>query len=358
MESDITPYCPSLDESIVPLNYVATYIIEIDKETKEEKDRLDHLDHKGKLRRVWDILNEEEDLKDVFDVEKLWKKPSLRKSWADAERLRKIGNSKYAKGMLTEALNLYNEALCFLPPKIKNSEVDIYPLIIANRSMVLYEMGSYKLSLKDIKLAQESSYPQHLLYKLKVRQGACFWGLSQKKLAMKCFEQAEQLVEKVVTSEEQEKAMKYIKGKKSEVMSCKSEMVEEDQVGTSRYQVPDPHQQYPAFSSKVDIRETPAQGRHVVARESIKPGDVIAVDSAILGELVPSKYSTNCLHCLASVVRIFPCSTCSKIRFCSVQCQREAEESYHGFECKLGLADLYAKVRLSFLSMLMRKEIV
>ena len=64
MESDMIPYCPSIDESIVPLNYVATYIIEVDKETKEEKDRLDKIDVTRKLRRVWQILNEEEEEKD------------------------------------------------------------------------------------------------------------------------------------------------------------------------------------------------------------------------------------------------------------------------------------------------------
>ena len=342
----MTPYCPSLDESIVPLNYVATYIIELDKERSQETDRLDHLDTRGRLRRVWEILNEEEDLKDILDVGKLWEKPSLRKSWADAERLRKIGNSRYAKGLLMEALNIYNEALCFLPPSMKDPSKDIYPLIIANRSLVLYEMGSYKLALMDIKLAQDSNYPPQLLYKLKVRQAACFQALGQKMLANKCLDQAIHFIETELTEEDAKKALRYVADRKVEIMNSKYEKDEEegDKTAAPRPEL-HPHPRYLALSSKVEVRETEEKGRHVVAREAIKPGEVIVEDTAILGSLVASKYSSNCLHCLGSIVRIFPCLTCSAVRFCSSQCRGEASLSYHGAECRLGLADLYDKVQ-------------
>ena len=65
MEEEAAPYCPSLDESIVPLNYVATYVIEVDKEKRKEVDRLDHLNLKDKF---WETLNYEEDMKDIFNL--------------------------------------------------------------------------------------------------------------------------------------------------------------------------------------------------------------------------------------------------------------------------------------------------
>ena len=77
---------------------------------------------------------------------------------------------------------------------MKDPSKDIFPLIVANRSLVLYEMGSYKLALQDIKLAQDSGYPQNLLYKLQVRQAACVWALGQVLVARKCFEQSEESV--------------------------------------------------------------------------------------------------------------------------------------------------------------------
>ena len=347
MEDKAAPYCPSLDESIVPLNYIATYVIEVDKEKRKEVDRLDHLNLKDKLRRVWETLNEEEDMKDILNLDLLWDKPSKRKSWADAERLRKIGNTKYAKGLLMEALCLYNDALCFLPPNMKDPSKDIFPLIVANRSLVLYEIGSYKPALQDIKLAQDSGYPQNLLYKLQVRQAACFWALGQVEVAKKCFERSEESASRYIKSEEDiKKALDYIKDKKIELTESTFEKLTSKQNKPINCVVPDPHSQYPTFTSKVDIFQTEAKGRHVVAKEVIKPGDVIAVDTAILGSLLASKYSSNCLHCLASIVRIFPCWTCSMVRFCSTKCQKEAMGSYHGYECKLGLGDLHAKVSI------------
>jgi tetratricopeptide (TPR) repeat protein len=221
---DEAPYCPSLDESIVPLNYVSTYVIEVDKETREEVDRLDHLNLKDKLRRVWETQNEEEDMKDIFNLDMLWDKPSKRKSWADAERLRKIGNTKYAKGLLMEALCLYNDALCFLPLDMKDPSKDIFPLIVANRSLVLYEIGSYKPALQDIKLAQDSGYPQNLLYKLQVRQAACFWALGKVVLAKKCFERSEESASTHIENKENvKKALDYIKVEKKEVTESKYE---------------------------------------------------------------------------------------------------------------------------------------
>ena len=244
MEEEAAPYCPSLDESIVPLNYVATYVIEVDKEKRKEVERLDHLNLKDKLHRVWETLNEEEDMKDIFNVDMLWDKPSKRKSWADAERLRKIGNTKYAKGLLMEALCLYNDALCFLPSDTKDPSKDIFPLIVANRSLVLYEMGSYKPALHDIKLAQDVGYPQNLLYKLQVRQAACFWALGQVLVAKKCFEQSEESVSTHIKNEENvKKALDYIKVKKKEVTESTSEKMTTKGNEPINCVVPDPHPQ-------------------------------------------------------------------------------------------------------------------
>ena len=83
-----------------------------------------------------------------------------------------IGYSKYAKGDLMEALCLYNDTLCFFPPDIKDPSKYIFPLIVANRSLVLYEMGSYKPALQNINLTQYRGYPQNLLYKLKGGAGS------------------------------------------------------------------------------------------------------------------------------------------------------------------------------------------
>ena len=105
-----------------------------------------------------------------------------------------------------------------------------------------------------------------------------------------------------------------------------------------------PHEKYPAFTSKVDLNWSKELGRHVVAREAIKPGEIIAVDAAVVGILSPDKYSTNCLHCLASLIRSIPCKHCTAVRFCCASCESSAMQSYHLFECRLGIYDLFLKV--------------
>ena len=80
------------------------------------------------------MMREEEDLMDIFNIDKRWDKPSWRKSWTNAKRLRKIENRKYAKGLLMEALHI--QALCFLPGDEKDPTKNIFPLIITNGSLV------------------------------------------------------------------------------------------------------------------------------------------------------------------------------------------------------------------------------
>ena len=119
-------YSPDLDDSIIPLGHITTYIIEND---KNGSNQLEKLDFEDRIKFIWRVLNEDEELREALDIEKLWERRSLRKSWAEAERLRKIGNSKYAGGKWTEALGCYNAALSFLPLDIRDPNKDILPQV-------------------------------------------------------------------------------------------------------------------------------------------------------------------------------------------------------------------------------------
>ena len=127
-----------------------------------------------------------------------------------------IGYSKYAKGDLMEALCLYNNTLCFFPPDIKDPSKYKFPLIVANRSLVLYEMGSYKPALQNTNLTQYRGYPQNLLYKLKGGQAACFCALGQMEVAKKCFQRAEDSLSRYTTKNKKDlkNASTYINDKK------------------------------------------------------------------------------------------------------------------------------------------------
>ena len=171
-------YCPDLDDAVVPINYVTTFILDANT-NRPNKEKLENMSSRNKIKEIWKLLNEENELKDCFSCESLWDRPSLRcdilhnihiiliniisrKSWAEAERLRKIGNSKYAKCLLVESLKTYNQALSFLPGNMKTGEKNILALLLANRSLVLHQLGHHKAALHDIKRSLEAGYPDRL----------------------------------------------------------------------------------------------------------------------------------------------------------------------------------------------------
>ena len=142
-------YNPDMDDNVIPLGYITTYILELFKNQRTDISKLKMSD---KINKVWNVFSATDDLKDSLDIDNLWEKTSLRKSWAESERMRKIGNSKYAKGDLVGALNSYNEALSYLPHDIKDKSKDLYPTLIANRSLVLHKLGYHAAALKDIQV--------------------------------------------------------------------------------------------------------------------------------------------------------------------------------------------------------------
>lgn len=85
---------------------------------------------------------------------------------------------------------------------------------------------------------------------------------------------------------------------------------------------------------------TESSGRHLIARERISPGEVIAVDEAALQVLTPDTVGTHCSHCMAATLAPLHCPECHGVVFCSEVCRSAALESYHRYECRLGLVDL------------------
>ena len=142
-------YNADMDDNVIPLGYVTTYILEL---LKSQEIDLGKLSLRDKISSVWNVFIATDDLKDSLNIDNLWEKKSLRKSWSEAERMRKIGNSKYAKDELLPALSSYNEALSYLPFDIKDKNKDLYPTLIANRSLVLHKLGYHTAALKDIQV--------------------------------------------------------------------------------------------------------------------------------------------------------------------------------------------------------------
>merc|ERR1719264_1942221 len=108
------------------------------------------------------------------------------------------------------------------------------------------------------------------------------------------------------------------------------------------FELKDPHPKYPAASSAISIRLSPAFGRQVVATRPIPAGEVVFCESPVVSYLNRDAKvcgSDACYHCHAFIDddgAAVPCPTCSAAVFCSLKCRKSAVSTYHKYECRLG----------------------
>ncbi|ESO01267.1 hypothetical protein HELRODRAFT_122600, partial [Helobdella robusta] len=88
-----------------------------------------------------------------------------------------------------------------------------------------------------------------------------------------------------------------------------------------------------ASSCKVSFRED--MGRHIRAVRDIMPGEIVLIEKPFASVLVPQQYWMRCNVCLKPTVNSLPCPNCVNVIFCSEECCKESQKSFHRFECKI-----------------------
>lgn len=80
-------------------------------------------------------------------------------------------------------------------------------------------------------------------------------------------------------------------------------------------------------------------GRGLKATRTIKSGELIIADPAYVSLLELDRLDSFCYHCLRKIQhqQIFPCISCTQVRYCSMNCSREGF-TVHRYEC--GYLDL------------------
>lgn len=225
---------------------------------------------------------------------------------------RNLGNFHFKERNYVEALKYYNKSLCFAPIDSENLAI-----AYANRSAVYANTGFYKFGLENIECALKGNYPQKIIEKLNQRKKEC---LEKMKKSVDSYQK--------LTKE------------KSEIrLSGKS------------------HQRVSGMHEGLGIASSIKFGRHIVAKQSFKPGDVIIVEKPFVKSLLSvdvidgSQYK-RCANCLKSeFFNVFPCDFCTKAMFCSEKCREEAFEAFHEFECPFFGAQLdYLMLRLALMA--------
>lgn len=91
-----------------------------------------------------------------------------KKNASESSSYRKEGNIAFQNKQYLKALEFYSKSVAFAPHESNCEEL---ALALANRSVVLFSLEYYDLSLKDIDLAIKHHYPLKLKYKIFERKG-------------------------------------------------------------------------------------------------------------------------------------------------------------------------------------------
>lgn len=94
--------------------------------------------------------------------------PRRAKDNSRSKELRQKGNSLFGRGKSFDALELYNESICWADSQENAEDLAIG---YANRSAVYFKWKKYELCMRNIKLAKEAGYPKRLMDKLLKREG-------------------------------------------------------------------------------------------------------------------------------------------------------------------------------------------
>jgi hypothetical protein len=97
--------------------------------------------------------------------------------------------------------------------------------------------------------------------------------------------------------------------------------------------LPGDNPRFPTFSDAVTIRYEEGRGRFAVAARDIRPGELIARETAYVSLLDREWSKSHCWHCLTCTKSPLPCPACSGVQYCSRGCRDTASSTYHKYEC-------------------------
>nr|XP_023020907.1 SET and MYND domain-containing protein DDB_G0284059-like isoform X2 [Leptinotarsa decemlineata] len=214
--------------------------------------------------------------------------------------------------------------------------LEIFCMLIGNRTTINMELERYDRVLQDIMYLEEiGQYPILYKYRILWRKAKCYEARGEFKTADIYYDEALKLLTENsnLTGEELHnkiQALKYCKRNKKEkatASTSKSGMFSDiDEFKGS--------EQYPAASPLIDIKFDDHLGRHAVAKQDISVGTLIVKEDPYVALIDKDRSLTHCQVCFVYAGEcIVPCSTCTNVVFCSNDCKKRGDTSFHKIEC-------------------------
>ncbi|KAJ2945528.1 hypothetical protein O0L34_g345 [Tuta absoluta] len=207
---------------------------------------------------------------------------------------RNRGNQCFQNKQDYRAWQYYNLSLVHAP-----IESDNYSLALANRSAVFHSLKKYKECLEDVEQVLSRKYPEKLKDKLLNRQANCY---------------------------------KALQNDSTQVKEIKNGTCD-DEILLTLQGPRDPR--YPCTSTKLQVIFNNEMGRHVIAKDDIKVGEILVQEDPYFTLLLKSQYLFSCSYCLSRKLNLMPCDSCCVSLYCSEECKKNAYQDYHEVECIL-----------------------
>lgn len=208
-------------------------------------------------------------------------KPFPRKDNAIAIQKREEGNRFFRSKMFSLAMELYNESLCFAEPGSENVS-----FAYANRSSCFLNMSMYDKCLKDIDLAKEAGYPDHLMHKIDGRKEICLKRLED--------------------------------GYQSHKIGAELDFEADEQ--------------FPCMANVLKIQKDNMGKFSVVAKEDIDVDKTVVMQKSFCSQLA-KRFGLKCNICLNGLTNLVACKKCAVAMFCD-ECQNDI---LHEYECGLNI---------------------
>ncbi|CAG4977747.1 unnamed protein product [Colias eurytheme] len=258
---------------------------------------------------------------------------------------RQKGNDKYHANLIEESYQCYSKSVIYA----KQNETE-YALALANRSAALLRLKRFKECLSDIKLSIKNGYKRELLHKLLLRRADCYIELRQRTEAQGSINDASEHAHSLKLSTSQTAEFeRHVKMLERKLLAIEGNEDEDDTVVLPEcYQGLNP--EFNAASNAIELRRSDTVGRHVVAKEALKRGDVLFSEEPYAWVTLPSEEPV-CEMCCQPDINPLPCSRCSRSVYCSEECRSKAYAIFHRYECVGAQSDLFPTIGIAHLAL-------
>ncbi|XP_067938065.1 SET and MYND domain-containing protein 4-like isoform X1 [Watersipora subatra] len=262
-------------------------------------------------------------LLELIGTTDLLRLPKLKtdKNMALAAHMKANGNKYFQRKMYDKACSTYSHALRLCSLTDSDSLVAV---CFANRSASLFGLEKYIECLFDIEMAVKHGYPDGSFYKLLVRKAKCHQYVDK--------DQLDKASEMALNAIDQSNLSSDCK------MSLKNDLAHLSAKPRQSFHKTSPklggNDKCSTLCQSAVVVENNEFGRFVQATDDICSGQIVLMEKPYCSVCLPSSYLSHCCYCQKRVdYTPYPCRACADVVYCEPDCETDAWEQFHRFEC-------------------------